>query len=111
MATPIQDILITSAEAAVGVTDAILEAHSFRLSTCDFPGSGFPKVSMSGTIGAIEVLLWEKIGDDWSQVFDAGAAVTLSATKPQVALQSYGMYAVSKAAATTGSQTVVTKAR
>ena len=111
MAAPIQDTVITSTEAVVGVTDAILEAHSFILNTNDFPGSGLPKVSMAGTLGAIVVLLWEKVEDSWVQVYDADGAVALSATRPQATIYAYGRYAVSKALATTGSITVVTKAR
>lgn len=112
MAAPIYKVLITAAETTeAGVTDAALDLHAFTLNTEDFPGAALPKVTLTGTIGAIEVLLWEFVDGTWGQVFEDGAVVTLSATKPQTTVNSYGRYAVSKAAATTGSKTVVTKAR
>ena len=112
MASPVTEILIASDEGIVGVTDAILEAHSFRLETTDFPGAALPKLSCAGVVGtAIEVLLWENVAGVWEQVFEDGVEVILSATVPQVSLRSYGKYAVSKALATTGTITAVTKAR
>jgi hypothetical protein len=112
MAAPIQTVLITAAETTeAGVTDAALELHAFTLNTEDFPGAALPRVTLTGTIGAIVVLLWEFVDGTWGQVFESGAAVTLSATNPQETIRSYGRYAVSKALATTGSKTVVTKAR
>jgi hypothetical protein len=104
--------VMTAAEGTVGTTDAILEAHSFTISPQDFPNNGLPKVSAADIVGtAIEIKLWEKVSGIWNPVFEDGAELLLTATKPQTSINSYGTYAVSKAAATTGVTTIVTRIR
>lgn len=106
-----QEVIITNTEGVCDVTAADLEAHSFRLTPADWTGGAAPKVSAwkSGGLGAITITLWEKVNDNWNQVFKDGAALELGATNPQEALLSYGMYAVGKASATTGVEVVVTR--
>lgn len=104
--------VMTATEATVGVTDSDLESHSFTLTPQDFPANGLPKISAADIVGtAIEIKLWEKVSGIWNPVFEDGAELLLSATKPQTSINSYGTYAVSKAAATLGVTTVVTKVR
>ena len=108
-----QHLLIASTEGTTGVTDALLESHSFSIKPSDFTGSALPKISAwkSGGLGAIVILIWEKVGNQWNQVFKDGAAAELSATNPQEAITSYGTYAVSKLSATTGVEVTVTQVR
>ena len=108
-----QHKLIATTEGTTGVTDALLEGHSFTIKPGDFTGSALPKISAwkSAGLGAIVILIWEKVGNQWNQVFKDGSAAQLSATNPQEAITSYGTYAVSKADATTGVEVTVTQVR
>ena len=109
-----QHRLIATTEGTIDGTSATeLEAHSFSIKPSDFTGSALPKVSAwkSGGLGAITVTIWEKVGNQWNQVFKDGAAAELSATNPQEAITSYGTYAVAKASATTGVEATVTQVR
>lgn len=105
--------ILDNTEGTVLTTDAVLEAHSIKINPSEFVHGGAPKITAwkSGGLGAIVVLLWEKVNGNWGQVFKDGAAVELSATNPQEAFQAYGTYGVSKADATTGVDVTVTKIR
>jgi hypothetical protein len=106
-----QDIVINTTEATLATSSASLQAHQFIVTPNDFTGGGLPKVSAwkSGGLGAIVITLWERVGDNWNQVFKAASAVELSATNPQEALTSYGTYALAKASAVTGVECTTTK--
>ena len=109
-----QHRLIDTTEGTIdGTSAAALEAHSFTIKPADFTGSAMPKVSAwkSGGLGAITITIWEKVGNNWNQVFKDASAAELSATNPQEAITSYGTYAVAKAAATTGAEVTVTQVR
>lgn len=105
--------IMTTAEAIVGTTDSNLEAHRFVIGPSDFVGSAFPKVSAwkNAGLGAITVTIWEKVLDNWNQVYKDGAVSELTATNPQESIVSYGVYSVAKASATTGVEVTVTRVR
>ena len=109
-----QHRLITTTEETIdGTSAAALNAHSFTLKPRDFSGNSLPKISAwkSGGLGAITITLYEKVGENWNQVFKDGAAFELSATVPQESILAYGTYAVAKASATTGVEVIVTQVR
>jgi hypothetical protein len=103
--------ILDATEGTTGTTAANLEAHSFTLVTEDFPGAALPKISAVNIGAAPPVLLWERVGNTWVQVFKNDLAVELDAANPQEAINSYGTYAVSKASATTGVDVYVTRIR
>lgn len=100
--------IMTSAEGAIGTTDADLEAHSFTLKGADFVGGGLPKISATG-ISTNTITLWEKIAGSWVQVYKNDQAVNLDAANPQEAINSYGTYAV--AGGGSGTAVFVTRIR
>jgi acetyl-CoA carboxylase carboxyltransferase component len=102
--------LIDTAEGTVATSASVLEAHSFTLKSADFPGAALPKISATN-IGAATITLWEKVAGTWVQVYKNDQAVELDSANPQEAINSYGTYAVAKAAATTGIEVFVTKVR
>lgn len=109
-----QHLLIDATEGIVdGTVAADLNTHSFTLKGRDFAGGMYPKVSAwkSGGLGAITITLYERVGNNWNQVFKDGAALELSATAPQEAIVSPGTYAVAKASATTGVEVTITQVR
>lgn len=110
MAAPVNTPIIAATEGTIDTTDSALEAHAFTLGSEDFPGSALPKLS-GHTFGVDVILLWERVGNVWSQVYESAAAVQLDATIPQIAIKSMGTYSVSKASAVTAMELWLIKAR
>jgi len=109
----VQHKKISTTEATIGTTASALNAHMFTLKPADFASGALPRVSAwkSAGLGAIVITIWERVGNNWNQLYSGGAAATLTATTPQYIFTSYGTYAVAKASATTGVEVTVTQVR
>jgi len=83
-----------------------LKNYSFTIGSMHFWNNQVPALCASGITGVEAVNLWKMTAGTWVQVYDgSGTAIQLTATKPQEALLTPGVYGVSK---TSGTGIVVT---
>lgn len=97
-------------EAIIGSTVGLISApaapgdlvpYVFSVYEDHFKGNRLPYIAASGLTGAEAVTLWKFTARTWVQVYDgSGNVVQLTATNPQEAILSEGVYGLSKTSGT-----------
>jgi len=97
------EVVVASTVAAIADPAAVgdLLDYSFSIGSMHFWNNQIPHIASSGITGAETVNLWKLTAGTWVKVFDGeGNAVQLTATNPQEALFSEGVYGVTKTSGT-----------